>query len=296
MTKKTEKKTRLDAEKPDEVAYRDCVVTFIDILGFKNIVGKRSPKDIQQIIDLVQRHAGSNDKVFAQEYDFDISEGIPWTRTVLFSDSVVRVRPYDEMISDGSLFHEILDLVHAQAELAYQGIFIRGGLTVGKLYHRDNVLFGPAMIQAYDLESKFANYPRIVIDPLAVAALKTDERLRKEGHTLDDEQNYVSKLLQLGEDGLYYIDYLGAFRVEMDDYDTYPAFLTQVKQHIIDNAVAAQGSLGVLHKYLWSAQYLNAVAKRFTDCNEKIQISESDILGLARVEKNWNKLKPKSRD
>lgn len=284
MAERTKKKKKAGpiAEQPEPIAYRDCVVTFIDILGFRNIVSRRSPEKIQQIVDLVQRHAGSGDRAFAEKHPFDINDGMPWTRTIFFSDSVVRVRPYDREIHDGSLFYELLDLVHAQGELVHRGIFVRGGLTVGKLYHRDNVLFGPAMVQAYDLESKLAISPRIVIDPAALDALRTDKRLRSEDHDLDDEWNYIRKLLRRGKDELHYVDYLGAFRDEMDDYDAFPDFLAQVKVHVVANAAAAKANPGVLQKYLWCARYLNATAERFQDCRdqEHIQIGERDIPGF----------------
>ncbi|EFG85473.1 hypothetical protein F1645_13600 [Novacetimonas hansenii] len=276
---------RVKKEKSKAASYRDCIVTFIDILGFRNIVRERSPEEIQEIVNLVQRHAGSDEEELARKDGFDFDHDTPWTRTSFFSDSVVRVRPYDAEIHDGSLFHELLNLVHAQAELVNQGIFIRGGLTAGKLYLRDNVLFGPAMIQAYDLESKFANYPRIVIDPITIDALKTDARLRNEDHTPDEELKSVRKLLRRGDDGLHYVDYLYAFRDEMDEYEEFPAFLKRVKNHIVANATAASENLGILQKYLWAAKYLNQTAKRFEDCKDQdsIRINDHDIPALAEA-------------
>lgn len=288
MGKKTKMRKKTESIVNGEIAYRDCVVTFIDILGFKNIIAKRSPAEIQEIVGLVQRHTSSGDKESAKEYASDFNDDMPWTRSIFFSDSVVRIRPYDGEFYEGSLFYEFLDLVHAQAELVNRGIFIRGGITVGKLYHRDDVLFGPAMVQAYELESRFANYPRIVVDPAALAALKADERLRNEDNDLEENLAYVRKLLLLGEDGLHYIDYLGAFREEMDDYGAFPDFLARVKDHIITNAVASKENLGVLQKFLWLARYLNTTAKRFCDCRDDkhLEIAEGDIASLISLQKN----------
>ncbi len=39
---------------------------------------------------------------------------------------------------------------------------MRGGISVGHLYHDPKYLFGPAFIKAYDLESKIAKTPRII--------------------------------------------------------------------------------------------------------------------------------------
>jgi hypothetical protein len=46
--------------------------------------------------------------------------------------------------------------------LSVEGILTRGGITIGELFHDDNFLFGPAMVDADELESQ-SNYPRITV-------------------------------------------------------------------------------------------------------------------------------------
>jgi hypothetical protein len=41
---------------------------------------------------------------------------------------------------------------------------LRGGIAVGNIYHDDKAVFGPALNRAYELESKVAVVPRIVVD------------------------------------------------------------------------------------------------------------------------------------
>jgi len=50
-------------------------------------------------------------------------------------------------------------------DLLRQGVLTRGGITKGLLYHSSNIAFGPALIEAYRLESEVAVYPRVVLDP-----------------------------------------------------------------------------------------------------------------------------------
>ena len=56
-----------------------------------------------------------------------------------------------------------------QAVCSYQwmmvmsGILIRGGITIGKMYHSGPVSFGPALNRAVCLE-KLATYPRVLVD------------------------------------------------------------------------------------------------------------------------------------
>ena len=45
------------------------------------------------------------------------------------------------------------------------GFLTRGGATLDKLYHKEGVVFGPAMVESYSIESRIAVYPRIVVSP-----------------------------------------------------------------------------------------------------------------------------------
>ncbi|HKO63492.1 MAG TPA: hypothetical protein VJV03_20170, partial [Pyrinomonadaceae bacterium] len=49
-------------------------------------------------------------------------------------------------------------------ELLKRGILCRGGIARGRMYHADGILFGEALVRAYDLERHVAKMPRIVID------------------------------------------------------------------------------------------------------------------------------------
>jgi hypothetical protein len=50
--------------------------------------------------------------------------------------------------------------LHATA----RGFLMRGGIAVGDLIHDDDMVFGPALNRALELESKIAKYPRIIVD------------------------------------------------------------------------------------------------------------------------------------
>jgi hypothetical protein len=113
----------------------------------------------------------------------------------------------------------LIDLVHAQTELAGRGILVRGGMTVGNIYAAADLAYGPAFVRAYDLESKLANYPRIVLDPSLIKALRDDKRIRSAQHSPDEEIAYIRSLIRQGDDGLWFVDYLGASSTEFEDND-----------------------------------------------------------------------------
>lgn len=56
-------------------------------------------------------------------------------------------------------------------------ILIRGAITFGKLYHNNGVIFGEALVNAYNMEKDKACYPRIIYDE-ALLKRYNDEELR----------------------------------------------------------------------------------------------------------------------
>ncbi len=47
--------------------------------------------------------------------------------------------------------------------LLQHGYFIRGALVKGQLYHDDKMIFGEALVRAYQLESEVVRYPRVMV-------------------------------------------------------------------------------------------------------------------------------------
>lgn len=237
--------------------YIKAVVSFIDILGFRELVGSRSHDEIQAILKLVTSYA-------VPETDED-----ELCHAVQFSDSVVRVAPVirrdGEINPVGAVFHEFLSLVHAQAELMNKGVLIRGGISYGDVSYADRLVFGPALISAYDLESKFAQFSRIVIDPMLLDAYMNEPHLRAVHHSLRADKSYIRDLICQGDDGVWFIDYARAMRTEMDDPEQYPRFLSKQKALAIDGLRASSSFDSKLSKFFWLAKYHNSVAQHCTD-------------------------------
>jgi hypothetical protein len=55
--------------------------------------------------------------------------------------------------------------------LLQEGYFVRGAIVRGRLYHDNAIIFGDALIRAYDLETTVAKYPRIVVHSQVIAGL-----------------------------------------------------------------------------------------------------------------------------
>lgn len=128
--------------------YEDRAVLFFDILGFKGLVEAGREVEIFEVLQISQD--------IKQGYPFD---GFGAMEISAFSDSIIVSAKVDDGIGlarvvqyAGYLAWKYLDL----------GILTRGGVAVGKMHHKNGVAFGPALLKAYDLESKLAIFPRIL--------------------------------------------------------------------------------------------------------------------------------------
>jgi len=69
----------------------------------------------------------------------------------------------------------LLSAAALRIKLLQLGFLTRGGVTVGQMYHIDNVVFGPALIEAVALE-KEAHYPRLLCSDGLLAHVADAER------------------------------------------------------------------------------------------------------------------------
>ncbi|MGC9986314.1 MAG: hypothetical protein ABSF35_22175 [Polyangia bacterium] len=256
------------------VEYEMGVVTFIDVLGFRVLVKNRPPSEIKRIQELFlwfgkPRHLADDD-------EFDPKHSI---RVISFSDSIVRFLPAEAL---SAVFQETCNLLHAQGELVNQGVLIRGGMTCGKVLFDNEGAFGPGFIEAYDIEKDFAIYPRIAVSPgLLKAVLEGSPEFVCE-HEPQSEAGWIRKMLQRGDDGVWFIDYLGAFRDELNDPATYPNYLRSHRDIILKLADQlethgpALSSLAL--KANWLARYHNRTVARVKDWLLEQGVTLDDVL------------------
>ncbi len=79
-----------------------------------------------------------------------------------FSDSIIISMPRRHDLDVGRMIKLVAEF---QSSMLFSGFLIRGGITAGPMFHEGRIAFGPALNRAYELESKIANFPRVVIDP-----------------------------------------------------------------------------------------------------------------------------------
>lgn len=191
--------------------YQNRIVAFVDVMGVKDrIVKSDNPKDFKMYTTILNMFAN---QPFA-EGKLHVS---------MFSDCmyIVANKEYIDLVINllANFSHRLLfnntPLVIGNpdgsfiTENHYDCFKLRGGITFGKVFSADeeaqkrgvvlhsNILFGQGVVEAYILESKYAVYPRIIVDDKFLAIMevqgksKSDYYLRK-----NDNEKY------------YYLDFL----------------------------------------------------------------------------------------
>lgn len=236
----------------DTSIYEYRILAFVDILGFKNMIYQsacnlQEQKRISNAMKIIHSYKELNDTCFdgmgLRPYGVQVTT---------FSDSAIISYPIS---FDGGLFHVLMDLIHLQIDLSNLGIFIRGGISIGLAHHDEFNAFGPAMNDAYILESKEAKFPRIIL---------TGQTLNSGVAASKDHQNpfdisLLYSIIKQDTDGFYYLDYLRQFQeLDYPEYDYY-RWLANIRAHLIFNLNLYHSDSKIYPKYLWMLNYWNDV-------------------------------------
>jgi hypothetical protein len=272
--------------------YENRVVAFIDILGFKSLLNETTRKDgsdNEENIDALIKAYETIKDVWEIDKMYD-SLSKPTSRKVsIFSDSIVISFKVGE---ESQVFSTLLDIKHLIMRLVYRNILCRGAVAIGKFIHTDDYLFGPALVEAYTLESKAAMYPRIILDRdvIDVAARNKPSR-----HSSDDEMKYVESLLEQDSDGMYYIDYFFKARTELDDpeYD-FPKYIQLLGDIIRKGLMGSShhGKADLRVKYSWMRERYNRMVEIVTDKKSVYELDASGMHEVSEFYKNLKKISP----
>ena len=228
--------------------YENRVILFLDFLGFKELVDQtvQQPDFLNKLISAMDivRQIGQDNAAFLKSQ-----------RITQFSDSIVVSYDVGETSAVFSLLNNI---AFAVIHLAEKGFLVRGGLTVGDLLHSSRHLVGPAMVEAYRLESKIAKVPRIVIDEKVIEVARQSN---SNTNSPEDEEEYVRAFMTKDTDGRQYFNYISwrsVVEVTGGDNDLYGEYLYGIGTLL--KSGLSHADPGVKEKYLWlHQQYIAAI-------------------------------------
>lgn len=165
-------------------------VASLDLLGAKNMISNDSTDEhLNHIYNIYK----SWERIITTDGYFGK------LKVKIFSDNILIACN----TKNGNL-EKLLEYVADMAEhFLKNGYKIRGGISKGKLYIDDLMVWGSGLVNAYLLESKEAIYPRIIIDPDLL------------GEITNRTKEY---LIVLDSDGKYYMNYIRWYGKNKDGY------------------------------------------------------------------------------
>jgi hypothetical protein len=223
-------------ETPDP--YEDRVLAFVDVLGWKALVEQSVDKDADvraaalsivcesaEVMAAI-RHWGSelNDISAALDETAKID-----ARVSHFSDHFVLSVP----VGDAAEIPIGLMVAGICRRFLERGVYCRGAIVAGQLRHTEDVVYGPALLEAHAIEQAVAKYPRIVVAPTARPYFDSETFLYKD------------------RDGLDVLDVLGKVKIEDREW------LAGLRAIFEEKARGDQRRLDLLSKHGWFMAYLS---------------------------------------
>ena len=181
-----------------ENVYSERYVAFIDILGFSSHVrqSEHVPSEAKKLLNIMDSISDrwaeleNTHAVLGEEF-----------KSQSFSDCTV----LSEAATPKGLHYLLLMVTLFALDLLENGFLFRGGIAKGFLHHSKNAVFGPAFLDAYDIERNIAKYPRIIVDQ------KTHQDFIRNPNP-ETWDKYLQPDLRHADDGPVYVDIFSAFK------------------------------------------------------------------------------------
>lgn len=237
------------------------LVCFADILGFsqlsiENIKKGNGDLFLDKIRDCLNK---AYEKIIAQIIphkdvaDFNLK---------VFTDNLVIGFPFVDFAFEsgepelGVLLQVISEF---QVNLAMEGFFIRGAISLGRHYMDENIVFGDALIEAHNLET-LGGPPRIILSNNMKDLVKKQIGFYKD---VTDSPHF-SELLQ-DADGEIFVNYLDqAFEI-FPEGNIFFEVLENHKLRVEENLANYSDNPHIHEKYEWISRYHNFICKEVAE-------------------------------
>jgi hypothetical protein len=239
------------------------IVAWVDLLGFREqICNADTPEKFQAAYRRMWDVHQEFDKETASIHDDqgEVNQNLG-KRILALSDGLVialNLESDSPAAKVSSLYERMgsfLDALRlAQARCAFDGNLVRGGVATGYFWFQDDILLSPALVAAYEMESKktLAQNPVIILHrELAdeLRAMKGSEGYRDDCDPMDDLFRDCEWMEEPARSEHVMLDFMPIF---LDNHDPTP-FLRSYHQRLIETRAAAPEKAKL--KYDWLIKY-----------------------------------------
>ena len=173
--------------------FRPHLVASLDMLGTSSLFKNGKEEKMEEFIDTMEGFYN------------EISENMGTYKAKTFSDNVL-------LSTDDLSESNVTTFITSVASLQFNTvcnmhILIRGGISMDQLYIKDpsdgnDFVIGKALVNAYELESKTAIYPRVVVDERLVSEFENkrwdDSMFVRQPHTDHSYVDYLKTTISEG--------------------------------------------------------------------------------------------------
>lgn len=222
--------------------FPESIVAFIDILGFSNLVERISESDsFEAILEPLKLIQNEVDRINKEETYFSNFQ------LLAVSDCIIISVPLSNQIATiGTL--KLIRLFQFGL-LSNYGLTIRGYISKGRHYQNNNIIFGPAYINAYRNEQKL-HFPYVVVDPLIIKEANEAIKSMPYGYkTIFDELKC--------EKGIYFVDYLNPKWLDLAlPKEDLNREVKRIQQLVQNRLIEYRSNLKIVKKYQWLEKYI----------------------------------------
>jgi len=162
------------------IEYEERILLYVDVLGWSALIKQADSdplkKDLlaRSIDRLISFHAWARMKKVASETGWQIA----LASDSLFASAPVMGEHFDEFL---------LEVARLARSLLFEGIYVRGAIVQGRLLHNREIIVGPAVVKAVEIENE-TKFPRIQIDESVLHRFQSTPRW-----IYRDSRNHPSK-------------------------------------------------------------------------------------------------------
>ena len=227
--------------------FENRYVAFVDILGFRDLI-RRMPRE-PELFDIARSTLDQIDHQVRSFRDYRRQKRTG-ARSVL-SRPDLQMSAFSDCYVGTAAWRVVAAVQALGATLLTQSIASRGAVVFGEAYHRGRVLFGPAIVKAYELERDVAKYPRVLVE----AAVKNTVWNYHLGR-------WRGRLLQQDIDGCWFINVLTP---SLSNWQALPGnrslqnrrrFLRAIRGALKEQ-LSMQRDERQLSKWMWLAHWFN---------------------------------------
>ena len=257
---------------------RQSIVAFLDILGFSHSIRATAEKeDAQLLVDRILAAINDSRQFVRQSFAESFTSELNRWALKFFSDNLVLGFPFEgSALSPASAAWFVIRCAQRyQFRMSFNGFFLRGALTQGPICLTDDIIFGSALLECYQLETKASIVPRVILtEPLTQLLVKS---LREPAEAAADARNSICRDI----DGWWFINYLEA-AVDGERVDW--AAVERHKNAVLQS-LAGITRHDVLPKFGWACRYHNMFCHWHRDAAEysdRFRIDRTDESSLIR--------------